>query len=340
MTDSPLILPYRGVSPVFAGPVAAAAPGAAVLGRATLGAGARLGPRSVIRADGHHVRAGEDLFLGEASTVHIAHDLHPAEMGSGVTVGRNAVIHACTVGDGCWFGEHVVVLDGSVIGPGAAFEAGSVVFPGTALDGGWLYAGMPAKPVRPLPPEDLAALHRDTRAAPFRGDPIPPPLTPEGAIFVAATARLAGEIAFSGGIGVWFGCDLDAGTRRIAMGEATNVQDNSVLRARDADLVIGTGTTIGHNVTMTDATVGDRSLIGIGAVLAPGTVVGDGTLVAAGARTTPGQVLEASSFYAGSPAVRRGPLDDRKRQIIAATTPTYRGYATRFAAEQAAAASA
>lgn len=338
MTDcTPLIMPYMGTAPSFGGPVASAAPGAAVLGRATLGRDARLGPRSVIRADGHHVTAGDGLFLGEAATVHIAHDLFPAELGSGVTVGRNAVIHACTIGDRCWFGEDAVVLDGSVIGAGAAFGHGAVVFPGTTLDGGWLYEGVPARPVRALAPDDLAALHRETRAVAFGSGALDRPPTPEGAIFVAATARLAGDIALSGGIGIWFGCVLDAGTRRIVVGEATNIQDNSILRAERADLRIGAFSTIGHNVAITDATVGDRSLIGIGAILAPGTVVGDDTLVAAGARTTPGQVLEPGAFYAGRPAVRRGPIDDRKRQIIAATSPTYRDYATRFAAEQAAA---
>jgi gamma-carbonic anhydrase len=323
----PLILPYKGTAPVFAGPVAAAAPDAAVLGRATLGRNARLGPRAVIRADGHHVRAGDDLHLSEAATVHIAHDLHPAELGHGVTVGRNAVIHACTVHDGCWFGDDVVVLDGSTIGPGAALAQGTIVYPGTTLEGGWLYAGAPAKPVRELPPEELAALHRDTRARPFATGHSARPETPDGALFVAATARLTGRTDFAGGVGIWYGCALDAGHRRIAVGEATNIQDNSTLRAVDTDLTIGAHATIGHNVTMTDATVGDHSLIGIGAVLAPGTTVGAGTLVAAGARTEPGQVLEPDSFYAGNPAIRRAALDDRKREIIDRTWPTYQDYA-------------
>jgi gamma-carbonic anhydrase len=222
-----------------------------------------------------------------------------------------------------------------VIGPGAALAQGTIVYPGTTLDGGWLYAGAPAKPVRELPPEDLAALHRDTRALPFATGHTARPETPDGALFVAATARLAGPDGLRGRHRHLVRLRARRRHRRIAVGEATNIQDNSTLRAVDTDLTIGAHATIGHNVTMTDATVGDHSLIGIGAVLAPGTVVGAGTLVAAGARTEPGQVLEPDSFYAGNPAVRRGPLDDRKREIIDRTWPTYQDYARAFAAEQA-----
>jgi len=125
-----------------------------------------------------------------------------------------------------------------------------------------------------------------------------------------------------------------ANIRSIVVGKNTNIQDNSILLSRDSDVAIGAESTLGHNVTLTDAIVGDRSLIGIGAVLAPGTVVGDDVLVAAGARTSEGQILEAGSFYAGNPAVRRGALDDRKRRIIATTWPTYCDYARDFDAEQ------
>lgn len=337
MSDrAPLILPYAGTTPSFASPVVHAGEGAAVLGRATLGKAAWLGARSVIRADGHYVKIGDDFRLGAGSTVHIAHDFLPTEIGSGVTVGNNSVVHACTVGDNVHIGNDVVILDGSKVATNCAIADGSILFPRTELEGGWLYEGMPAKPVRRLEKGELEHLHAASRAA---GDISPDSAlsaaeTPAGAIFVAASARLSGSIETKGDNGIWFGCDLEAGSHVITVGKNTNIQDNSVLRCEGADIVIGADSTIGHNVTMTDCTVGDRSLVGIGAVVAPGTKIGNDVLLAAGARTDPGQVLEDDSFYAGRPARRMAPLDERKRSLIALTWPTYCDYARRFEVEQ------
>ena len=81
---------------------------------------------------------------------------------------------------------------------------------------------------------------------------------------------------------------------------------------------------------MTDCTVGDRSLIGMGAHVAPGSVVGNDVLLAAGAHTDDGQVLDDGWVYGGSPARPIGRLDDKKRLIISSTWPTYCEYARRF----------
>jgi gamma-carbonic anhydrase len=330
----PLILPYDGVTPSLACPPAHAGAGAAILGRVTLGRGAWLGARSIARGDGHTVAIGDDFRLGAAGTVHIAHDLYPTHIGHGVTAGPNTVIHACDVGDGSWIGRDLVILDGSRIGPGAALADGAIVFPRTELEGGWLYEGQPARPVRRLEPGELAALHARTRAEP--DEPAPPrhdPVPTSDALFVAATATLAGRVAFGEGVGIWYGCRLEAGDGEIAVGSRTNVQDNSVLRGA---IRIGTESTIGHNVHITDATIGDRSLVGIGAVLAPGTIVEDDVLVAAGARTEPGQRLETGWLWGGQPARPLKPLDDRRREIITATWPRYCEYGAAYATIEAA----
>ena len=130
--------------------------------------------------------------------------------------------------------------------------------------------------------------------------------------------------------GVWFGCDLDAGELEIRIGSNSNIQDNTIIRARSRPATIGRESTIGHNVRMGDCAIGDRTLIGIGAVVAPGTIVGNDVLLAAGAHTLEGQVLDDGCFYGGSPARRLAPLDDKKRAIIALTWPTYCHYASSF----------
>ncbi|MFO0872355.1 MAG: DapH/DapD/GlmU-related protein [Phycisphaerales bacterium] len=94
------------------------------------------------------------------------------------------------------------------------------------------------------------------------------------------------------------------------------MQDNTVIRADAGPVKIGTDVTVGHNVTIRSCTIGDRALIGIGSVLAAGTVVEDDVLLAAGSVTLPGQRLTADAMWAGKPARRLGPLDDAKRRII------------------------
>ena len=334
-----LILPYNGISPRFGGPPTFRGERAAILGRVTLGAGAVLGASSVIRADGHFVQVGNAFRLSDRATVHIAHDLYPTIIGDRVTVGANAVVHACTVGDDCIIGENSVVLDGSVLEDGIVLEAGSIVFPRSKLAGGHLYAGSPAKPVRPLHPGEIA-----DRAAAIEQAGLPSsdsqslrgPEPRDGGIhpsvFIASTARLRGTIAAAANSSVWFGCDLDANGGEIVVGFNSNIQDNTLIRcAPGRSFVIGNDSTIGHNVTLADCRIGDRALIGIGSVVASGTVIEDDVLLAAGSATVEGQVLERGYLWGRRPAQKMAPLDDAKRELIAQTIVMYCGYARAFA---------
>jgi carbonic anhydrase/acetyltransferase-like protein (isoleucine patch superfamily) len=332
--QAPFTLPYNGASPQFASPPAYSGTGAAVLGRAALGKAAWLGARSVIRADGHYVRIADDFRLGAWGTVHIAHGVYPTHIGAQVTAGVNSVIHACDVGDRCHIGRDVVILDGSNVAAECALADGAIVFPRSVLDSGWLYQGAPAKPVRRLEPGELDELHARSRKGADEpvdaGGPRLPSPSSHLPLFVAHSARLRGRIMAGGENGVWFGCDLDAGDHEIRFDEKTNIQDNTIIRSQSRPVAIGRETTIGHNVRMTDCTVGDRSLIGIGSTVAAGSVVGNDVLLAAGARTEDGQVLDDGWVYGGSPARQMGRMDDKKRFIVSSTWPTYREYARRF----------
>ncbi len=335
---APFVLPYAGTSPEFATPPAYCGPGAAVLGRATVGRNARLGASSVIRADGHFVKVGDDFSLGPRSTVHIAHDIHPAIVGDRVVVGENAVVHACTVGSDVVVGEGAVILDGSLVPDRVVIEPHAIVFPRSELQSGKLYAGLPARPVRDLEPGEIkkraAAILADSKP-----ETAPPHALADGdihpSVFVAGTARLRGRVVAAENASVWFGCDLDANGGEIVIGEETNIQDNTQIRCRPGmRFEIGAGSTIGHNVTLGDCTIGKRSLIGIGSVVADGTVIEDDVFLAAGAETTPGQVLEAGWLYGKRPAVKMTPLDQTKRALIAMTVEHYCGYARAFAEAQ------
>lgn len=321
---------YGGVSPRFGGKPAFAGTGAVVLGRATLGSGAWLGAWSVVRADGHHVEIGDDVHLGEHATVHIAHDVYPTRIGDRVTAGPGAVIHACEVGDECVLERDAVILDGSRVGAGAVLSAGSVVFPRSELEGRWLYAGSPARPIAPITASECKGYHRKVRNEDAMRQPQGRGSRIALDCFVAPTACVRGKVTAGADVGIWYGCRLDAGAHRIAIGDGTNIQDNSIATCRDADVLIGADVTIGHNVTLTDCVVEAASLVGIGAMIAPGTVVESDVLVAAGAHTEVGQRLTAGQVWAGRPARPIGPMDDRKRAMLAETLPTYREYARRF----------
>ncbi|ACL55773.1 gamma carbonic anhydrase family protein [Methylobacterium nodulans] len=333
-----LLLPYAGTEPVFATPPLWCGRGSTVIGRASLGAEAWLGDDTVIRGDGHDIIAGDRLRLGPRATLHIAQDKYPCILGDHVTVGRNAVVHACTIGDDCVIEADCVVLDGSVVEDGVLIEAGSIVYPRSTLAAGFAYAGSPAEPTRRLAPGELAA-----RAARLLGESpaAPAPLLEAGeardaTVFVARTARLRGPVDLAPGVSVFFACDLAAEAGPIAIGPNVNVQDNSVLRTEGSGLVIERDTTLGHNVRVADGQIGPRSLIGIGAVLAPGTVVGEDVLVAAGAWTEPGQVLESGWLWGGRPARRLGPLDAGKREMMRRIVQQYAGYGRTYRKAQAA----
>ncbi len=102
--------------------------------------------------------------MGPRSTLHINHEIFPCIVGDRVSVGANACVHACTVGSDVVIGDDVVILDGAVVEDNVVLEPGSCVFPNKKVPGGFVYAGSPAKPVRPR------RAGRDRRAAQKDGD--------------------------------------------------------------------------------------------------------------------------------------------------------------------------
>ncbi|MGE0849369.1 MAG: gamma carbonic anhydrase family protein [Hyphomicrobiaceae bacterium] len=337
---SPHILTYAGTAPAFATPPIYAGPGAAVLGRVTVGRGVWLGERSVIRADGHFVRVGDDFHLGPRSTLHINHEIHPCIVGDRVAVGSEACVHACVVGSDVVIGDHVVILDGAVVEDNVVLEPGSTVFPNKRIPTGFVYAGSPAKPVRALAAREAADQRARLGGAQSAGQAAggAPAAVVVGSevhssVFIASTASVRGRLIAAGSSSIWFSNDFDAGSAAIRIGANTNIQDNTTIRCTTPQgVTIGANSTVGHNVTIGDCTIGEKTLIGIGSTVAGGTVVGDRVLLAAAARTTPGQVLESGWMYVGSPARKFAPLDDAKQALTALIVLQYCQYAKDFAA--------
>jgi len=129
---------------------------ACVIGDVVIGEDSSIWPMVAVRGDVNKICIGDRTNVQDGCVLHVTHDgpLSPGgfalTIGNDVTVGHNAVLHACTVEDMCLIGMGAVVLDGAVIQSGAMIGAGSIVSPGKELKGGYLYLGAPARQVREL----------------------------------------------------------------------------------------------------------------------------------------------------------------------------------------------
>lgn len=113
---------------------------------------------ATIRGDVNSIEVGRYSNIQDNSCIHVADDL-PCIVGDFVTVGHNAVLHACTVEDNCLIGMHATVMNGAVIGHGSIVAAGAVVTPGKKVPPYSLVAGVPAVLVKKLDPEKVASIH-------------------------------------------------------------------------------------------------------------------------------------------------------------------------------------
>jgi carbonic anhydrase/acetyltransferase-like protein (isoleucine patch superfamily) len=121
--------------------------------------------------------------------------------------------------------------------------------------------------------------------------------------WVADNAQVVGQVTLAEDSSVWFGATLRGDTEPITVGRGSNVQDGSVLHTDvGLPLVIGERVTVGHNVMLHGCTIGDESLIGIGAVVLNGARIGRNCLVGAGALVTEGKEFPDGSMILGSPA--------------------------------------
>jgi gamma-carbonic anhydrase len=151
-----MIEPFLGRHPDLH-PSAWVAPSAIVAGDVTLGEGASVWYGASLRGDVHYIRVGDRSNVQDNAVLHVSRGTHPCVLGADVTVGHAAVVHGCTVEDGCLIGMGAVVLDGAVIGAGSTVGAGALVTGGTQVPPRSLVLGAPARVVRELTDEEVAA---------------------------------------------------------------------------------------------------------------------------------------------------------------------------------------
>lgn len=120
--------------------------------------------------------------------------------------------------------------------------------------------------------------------------------------WVADNARVTGDVVLGPDVNIWYGASVRGDEARIAIGARTNIQDNCVLHCDPGEpLTIGEDCTIGHGAILHGSKIGNRCLVGMGAVLLQKTEIGDECLIGAGAVVTEGMKVPARSVVLGVP---------------------------------------
>ena len=150
----PLIVTIRGRSP-HVDPEAWVAPNATLIGQVRLAARASVWYSATLRAEAEPIDIGAGTNIQDGATIHVDPEF-PVRVGSGASVGHNAVLHGCTVEDGALIGMGAIVLNGAVIGAGSLVAAGALVPQGIVIPPRSLVAGVPGKVRRELSDAELA----------------------------------------------------------------------------------------------------------------------------------------------------------------------------------------
>lgn len=164
-------------------------------------------------------------------------------------------------------------------------------------------------------------------------DGIAPSLPAGGDWFVAPGARLIGRVVLHEGASVWFNAVLRGDNEVIEVGEGSNVQDGCVLHTDPGcPLVIGQQVTVGHNAILHGCTIGDGSLIGMGAVVLNRARIGRGCLIGANALVTEDKEIPDFSLVMGQPAKVVRTLDEAAVAKLRESADRYRWNARRYRA--------
>jgi len=151
--------------------------------------------------------------------------------------------------------------------------------------------------------------------------------------WIADSAQVMGRVSVGPDASVWFGTVVRGDTESITIGEGSNIQDASVLHADlGKPLVVGRNVTVGHQVMLHGCTIGDESLIGIGAVVLNGARIGKNCLVGAGSLVTEGKEFPDGSMIIGSPAKAIRQLSPEQIEGLRQSAKHYIDNARRFKA--------
>lgn len=150
-------------------------------------------------------------------------------------------------------------------------------------------------------------------------------------VFIDPSAVVLGDLVLGDDVSIWPHCAVRADMHQVRIGARSNIQDGTVLHVTHASdynpdgwpLTIGSDVTVGHRAVLHGCTLGNRVLVGMGAIIMDGVVVEDEVMIAAGALVTPGKRLESGMLYAGQPARAMRPLKDSEQRFLSYSAQNY-----------------
>ena len=149
--------------------------------------------------------------------------------------------------------------------------------------------------------------------------------------FIAPTAVLIGNVTVHAGASIWFGAVLRGDNDAIVIGAGSNVQDNCVIHcADDLPTVVGENVTVGHMAMLEGCTIGDGSLVGMGAIVLQRATVGANSLIAAGAVVGEGMQIPGGVLAAGVPAKVKKELAGSSQRWVETAAREYRSKRLRY----------
>ena len=155
----PLILPVKDKSPTW-GNDCFIADNATLVGDVQMGNNCSVWFNAVIRGDVNYIKIGNNSNIQDGVVIHGTYLKAGTDIGNYVSIGHNALVHGCTLKDHSLVGMGAIVMDGAIVEEYVIIGAGSVVLEKTICESGYLYAGSPARKIKPLTDEQKALLDK------------------------------------------------------------------------------------------------------------------------------------------------------------------------------------
>lgn len=152
-----LIKPVRGIHPIM-GQDCYLADNATVVGEVVMGDRCSVWFNAVVRGDVHSITIGNNVNIQDGAVIHCTYQKAKTVIGNNVSIGHNALVHGCTLHDNVLVGMGAIVMDHCVVHSNSIIAAGAVVLENTVVEANSIYAGVPAKKVKTIDPEQTARL--------------------------------------------------------------------------------------------------------------------------------------------------------------------------------------
>ncbi|RCH54719.1 gamma carbonic anhydrase family protein [Mucilaginibacter hurinus] len=155
----PLILPVKDKLPTW-GEGCYIADNATIVGDVVMGDNCSVWFNAVVRGDVHYIKIGDNTNIQDGAVIHATYLKAATNIGSNVSIGHNAIVHGCTVQNHVLIGMGAIVMDHAIVEEFVIVAAGAVVLENTVCESGYLYAGTPAKKIKPITDEQRLMLKR------------------------------------------------------------------------------------------------------------------------------------------------------------------------------------